>query len=311
MTENDNKSMIGIMTQSNSEEKKEGSKASTDANSELKTSAQFAIGYLGDALNDENINDVIDDVKPHLIILVGFPKYGKSTFVSSLYHVLLTEGKIGENKFIDSDTILGFERRIFVRRYEKIFKKRSNRTALLENYFLTLDFVDNNEEQKKLIISDRSGEAYERYCGDASEMRGDRALKYANHIVFFLDASKLLSVNILTERNLIKQLINRFNSEGVLNHDLTIDAIFNKIDIVKDNNNIERYRINKDTIIKTIETEGNLKVNKIFEINSNKTEDNTDLRNLFAYFIDSCNSYCMDGNEEEINQLDWTKKKLN
>lgn len=309
MTEN--KSMIGIMTQSSTDETKEEAKVSTDANSELKTSAQLAIGYLGDALNDENINDVIDDVKPHLIILVGFPNYGKSTFVSSLYHILLTEGKIGENKFVDSDTILGFERRIFVRRYEKKFNKRFNRTALLENYFLTLDFVDNNKEQKKLIISDRSGEAYERYCSNASEMREDRAIKYANHIVFFLDASKLITPNILTEQNLIKQLIIRFNSEGVLNQNTIIDVIFNKIDIVKKHNKKEKYEINKHSITNIIKTEGNLNINKIFEINSNTTEDNPNLRNMFAYFVNSCNSYSMDRNEEEINQLDWTKSKFN
>lgn len=309
--EKENKSMIGIMTQSNPKEVKDEAKASTGTNNGLKAGAQSTIGYLGDALNDENINDVIDEVKPHLIILVGFPKYGKSTFVSSLYHILLTEGGIGENKFVDSDTILGFERRIFVRRYEKKFKKRSNRTALLENYFLTLDFVDKNNGQKKLIISDRSGEAYERYCGNAVEMRDDRAIKYANHIVFFLDASKLLVSNILTEHNLIKQLINRFNCEGVLNSNTTIDVIFNKIDIVGDGKKRERYETNKRAVINTIETDGGVEINIFFEINSSITEDNPELRNLFAYFVDSCNSFCTDGNEEEINQLDWAKDKLN
>jgi GTPase involved in cell partitioning and DNA repair len=310
--EKENKSMIGIMTQSDTDEVKGENKVLTGVNAnELKTSTQSTIGYLGDALNDDNINDVIGEIRPHLVILVGFPKYGKSTFVSSLYHVLLTEGKIGENKFVDSDTILGFERRIFVRRYEKNFKKRLNRTALLENYFLTLDFIDKNKEQKKLIISDRSGEAYERYCSNAVEMREDRALKYANHIVFFLDASTFLVSNNLMEHTLIRQLINRFNSEGILKPNMTIDIIFNKIDTVEESKKGERYEKNKEAIINTIETDGNIKINRVFEINSNITEGNIDLHNLFAYFVNSCNSFCIDENEEETNQLDWTKNKLN
>lgn len=309
--ENDNKSMIGIMTQSDTVEENGEVKVLTGTNSgSLKTGDQSIVGYLGDALNDENINNIIDEVSPHLIVLVGFPKYGKSTFVSSLYHVLLTEGKIGKNKFVDSDTIVGFERRTFVRRYEKNYKKRLNRTTLLENYFLTLDFVDQNENQKKLIISDRSGEAYERYCGNVAEMREDQAIKYANHIVFFLDASKLLVSNILTEHNLIRQLINRFNSEGVLKTNIMIDIIFNKIDTVREGQKRERYERNKSTIVSTIETDGNIKINKIFEINSSITEDNPDLRNLFTYLVDSHNSFCTN-EEEKFEQLDWVKDKLN
>ena len=52
--------------------------------------------YYGDALNDDNVNDIIDDVVPHVVVIIGFPKYGKSTFVASLYHAVLTIGKIGK-----------------------------------------------------------------------------------------------------------------------------------------------------------------------------------------------------------------------
>ena len=38
-----------------------------------------------DAMNDGNINMVLNNVKPELIVLMGFSDYGKSTFVGSLY----------------------------------------------------------------------------------------------------------------------------------------------------------------------------------------------------------------------------------
>lgn len=72
--------------------------------------------YYGDALNDDNVNDIIDDVVPHVVVIIGFPKYGKSTFVASLYHAVLTVGKIGKFRFVDSDTITGFERRAQIRK---------------------------------------------------------------------------------------------------------------------------------------------------------------------------------------------------
>lgn len=46
-----------------------------------------------DAMNDGNINMVLNNVKPELIVLLGFSDYGKSTFVGSLYHYLLKNGK--------------------------------------------------------------------------------------------------------------------------------------------------------------------------------------------------------------------------
>ena len=30
--------------------------------------------YYGEALNDINVNDLVDDTIPHVVILVGFPK---------------------------------------------------------------------------------------------------------------------------------------------------------------------------------------------------------------------------------------------
>ena len=305
----ENNQIIGLMTQSDVDDTSQKNKGLIGSDiSILDVNEKSFTGYLGDALNDSNINSVIDEIPPHLIILVGFPKHGKSTFVSSLYHVVLTEGKIGENKFIDSDTILGFERRVFVRRYEQNFKKRLNRTSLLENYFLTLDFIDKNSNRKKLVISDRSGEAYKQYCDNVDEMREDQAIGHANHIVFFLDASKLLNVNTITDCNLIKQLIGRFKNAKIINPSVTFDLIFNKIDTIQGKE--DRYKKNKREIIEAIKTEGDIKINREFEINSDKTEDNSDLRDVFSYFVDSCNSVSVKKDESVANQLDWVKCKL-
>ena len=68
-----------------------------------------------DAMNDGNINMVLNNVKPELIVLLGFSDYGKSTFVGSLYHYLLKTGSIDGYELYDSDTFSGFERRFYLR----------------------------------------------------------------------------------------------------------------------------------------------------------------------------------------------------
>ena len=96
--------------------------------------------YYGDALNDSNINDIVGESQPHVVVLVGFPKYGKSTFVASFYHAVMTTGQIGKYKFVDSDTLVGFERRAYIRQAELRIKKRLDRTPMYADYFLSLLF---------------------------------------------------------------------------------------------------------------------------------------------------------------------------
>lgn len=68
-----------------------------------------------DAMNDENINMVLNNVRPELIILLGFEDYGKSTLVGSIYNYLLNTGSIEGYDLYDSDTFAGFERRFYLR----------------------------------------------------------------------------------------------------------------------------------------------------------------------------------------------------
>lgn len=303
-----NDGILGLVTKPESGITPSVTKGSQESTSERNSTTARIISdtYLGDALNDDNINNVINKAQPHLAVLVGFPEYGKSTFVSSLYHVLLTEGRIGDYKFVNSDTILGFERRTFVRRYENDSKRRLNRTALLENYFLTIDFLDNNNQLRQLVVSDRSGEAYKEYCDRADSLRQDKAIKHTNHLIFFLDATKIDVLNIVSLRSNIKQLVKRFNAESVIREGLVIDVIFNKIDKVKYDG--ENYRSNKNEIITVIESESQLKINKCFEINSDKTFDNDDLKKVFIYLVESCD-FSLRKQDSDIS-LDWVKNIL-
>lgn len=255
----------------------------TNNSPEPKPKAQDS-NYYADALNDNNVNEIIGDEIPHVIILIGFPEYGKSTFVASLYHKILTDGKIGKYKFIDSDTLVGFERRALIRKLETHVKERIDRTPVYADYFLSLLFEnEENHDKTKIVISDRSGEAYKEYTTSESAINGDKALKYASHIVFFLDATKIASDDFYDTLNDLRQLVTRMYNYGVFNTNKVIDIVYNKIDRI-DQNSTEAFNANKD-IIERIITQ-RTKINESFKINSKSIVNNSELNSFFQHLID-------------------------
>ena len=187
--------------------------------------------YYGDALNDTNINEVVGDEIPHVVILVGFPKYGKSTFVASLYHKVLTTGCVGDYMFVDSDTLAGFERRAQVRDIELKIKDRIDRTPVYADYFLSMLFVHSLTKKRiKLVLSDRSGENYLRYAKSETDINQDLVLKNAVHIIFFLDASKIASDKMFDLQDDLSDLILRMNKYGAFDGEKFVDIVYNKAD---------------------------------------------------------------------------------
>lgn len=112
-----------------------------------------------DALDDDNVNQVVKDVVPHVVTFLGFAEFGKSTFVGSFYHYLMSNGIIGDFTFYDSDTFSGFERRTYIRNAKLDGVKRSLRTTEIDGYYLSLHF-ERDGHHFQLVLSDRSGETY-------------------------------------------------------------------------------------------------------------------------------------------------------
>ncbi|WP_300914844.1 TRAFAC clade GTPase domain-containing protein [Bacteroides acidifaciens] len=257
--------------------------------------------YYGDALKDSNVNEIIGEEIPHVIILVGFPEYGKSTFVASLYHKILTEGRIGQYKFIDSDTLVGFERRALIRKYEIQVNERVDRTPIYAGYFLSLLFEHEvTKEKTKIVISDRSGETYRSYTNHESEIKNDKALQFASHIVFFLDATKIASDNFFDTKGELRQLVIRMYNYGVFNTNKIIDLVYNKIDCITEVNK-ETFNTNKVQVEEIISKR--TRISGTFEISSKQAITNIELNNYFKHLIDVVQR------EQEIS--DEAQQKLN
>lgn len=280
-----------------------------DTSELLVTKPKLSGRYYSDALDDSQINGIIRSVNPHLITLIGFSEFGKSTFVASMYHRAMTQGQIDGYDFYDSDTFSGFERRAYIRDVGLKPNKRFNRTTNNEGYFLTMYFKKDNENLL-LVISDRSGETYRNeYTSNAEAVKADKSLIYNKHIVFFIDVSALIiDKNYLGFKSKFNTLISRLYSADVFKNKKIIDVIFNKIDLLdKENENAcQLFESNAKEVIQIIEDTSQAKINRQFKICSNNMEDNHDLYEVFDYFVESCKLV----NMPTASEIDWINSKV-
>ena len=275
----------------------------------LATKTKLGGRFYSDALDDSQINGIIRSINPHLITLIGFSEFGKSTFVASMYHRVMTQGQIDGYDFYDSDTFSGFERRAYIRDVGLKLNKRFNRTTNTEGYFLNMYFKKGNEKLL-LVISDRAGETYRNeYTTNANAVKADKSLIYNKHIVFFIDVSALIiDKNYLGFKSKFNTLISRFYSADVFKNKKIIDVIFNKIDLLdkEDKNACQLFESNAKEIIQIIEETSQTKINKQFKICSNNMADNHDLYEVFDYFVESCRLI----NTPTLSDIDWINTKM-
>lgn len=261
-----------------------------------------------DALDDEEVNKVVGNVVPHVVTLIGFVDFGKSTFVGSLYHYLMVNGGIAGYTFYDSDTFSGFERRTYIRNAKLNPKTRSLRTTELEGYFLSLHF-EKNKKTYELVLSDRSGETYgKNYIADEAKLKADKGLKNSKHLVFFIDASVFINISkSVNFNNRFNKLLTRMDDAGFFNGGLTIDIIFNKMDLINKTEDVSKKKFmnGADTLIKKIESKAQQKINMKFEISSIEVNGNQSLEDVFKYLVNCC-----DGKKTCNPKVDWVAELL-
>lgn len=205
-----------------------------------------------DAMNDEIINSVLNDVKPELIVLIGFADYGKSTFVGSLYHYLMKVGCSEGYHLYDSDTYSGFERRFYLRniKNDENTKSKILRTEEEDGYMLTLNFYHpSSREKKQIVISDRPGETYKKYVDTKTVIKKDLSLPRAQRVLLFVDSVQICDDwDVLQER--FRLLFTGLKENDKMPVDATYDIIFNKIDLItRDPNKQALFNIIKPNVI--------------------------------------------------------------
>lgn len=270
--------------------------------------------YYCDAMNDGNINMVLNNVKPELIVLIGFSSYGKSTFVGSLYYYLLTKGDVGGYELYDSDTFSGFERRLYLRniKNDETAKSKTLRTEEEDEYLLTLTFYNTSlKEKKQLIISDRAGETYKKYVDIKDHIKKDESLPRAQRVLIMMDSTQLQTGWDVQEGR-FRQLFAGLKECGKMPKEASFTLLFNKIDLVRGNAELKSaYESEKDTVVNFFRTELELGEEKldVREIDSKHIHNNTEFETLVSDLIKKDDT--SKAEEQRLKKsLDWVGEKL-
>ena len=235
--------------------------------------------FIGEALNDdEKLNLLMTDTKPYITILVGFEEYGKTSFVATCYHIMLTDGGIGEYKFCDSDTLVGLERRSFMRRFNAAMESvppSTKRTIRGEAHLLTFHLAKDGNE-KITIFSDHSGEDYRKYANHKDEIKNDVLIQNADRILFFVDIPSLLDTRFLRMMQDYKNLLSNMKSADIFRPQTKITLLFNKIDIINDDATKERYEEKKKVLIPIFRSIIGINEIETIELTSNNIDKSDD-----------------------------------
>lgn len=209
--------------------KQEESSQIKDAVTETASAPQNAPrAFYNDALTEEEVNALVMDCKPELIALLGLSEYGKSTFVGSLFF-LLQQGKC-EYTLYDSDTFVGFERRLFQRKINAQGKSNTQRTRIDEPQFLTMYLKDKKGNKRIVVLSDKAGEQYNAYKSQEEAVKSDKTLRNANKFLIFVDAENFANAKYYSMKDNLELLFQRLSTNNKLPRNAKVYILFNKID---------------------------------------------------------------------------------
>lgn len=205
---------------------------SETAPSSTPTQASSTSSYYLDAMDETEVNRLVRSLRPELIVLLGLNDFGKSTFAGSLYQLLRSRGRIGNYIFIDSETFIGWERRVYLRHIESEGPSTTKRTIRGENAFLHLKMQEvNTKENFEVVISDSSGEVYRDYISNDELIGKDKTIAQADKLLLFVDSTKLYCRSYRSFADDYTSLMRRLKENGKLPSHAIVYLIFNKIDL--------------------------------------------------------------------------------
>lgn len=258
-----------------------------------------------DAKNQTNLNDFIDTEKPKLVALVGFVGVGKSTFIGSLYQQLIMNLDYYGYAFIDSDTYVGFERRVFLRRVNDDNTSGTKRNILGENDILHIKLKSNKGPKYHILVSDKAGETYQKYLSSDEAVEGDLVLKNAELIIFFIDgdadSSGLAKHNLIIDN--YSSMLTRLKEQKKIGETSNYIIVFTKIDKVTNDERKVKLAAREKEIVALFEEKIGVAAEQIYKVNSTDLNDKA-LNEVFALLLAPIVS------TDAPKGLDWAKIEI-
>ncbi len=190
------------------------------------------LSYRYDALREADVNNLPSAERPTLVTLFGISECGKTTFVGSLFAILRRRPTLLNATVIDSDTLTGFERRVHLRFLSESGQSVIQRTLRKAGSLLNVVIGDEKGDNLHMfIVSDLAGEVYKDAISNRDLVLQQKAVKYADKLVVFVDVEALLNVKTYNSyKSNFKSLLNRFKENNMLPAEAEVFLAFNKYD---------------------------------------------------------------------------------
>lgn len=258
-----------------------------------------------DAKSQQELNEFVDNEKPKLVALVGFADFGKSTFIGALYQQLIEKLNYKGYAFVDSETYVGFERRVFLRRVNGENISDTKRNILKENDILHLKLRSDKGYSHQILISDKAGETYSKYISSDEEIGRDIVLEKADLVIIFVDAE--VDSRSLAEHNLIvekyESLLLRLKTQKKMSTATSYVVVFTKADMVTATERKKKLTDRREQLCKKFTEVIGSKPVDIYEVNSKALEHEA-LNSVFERIISPKQQ--VDGPKE----IDWVKMEI-
>ena len=264
--------------------------------------------FYSDALTEMTINNIADGKRLLVVALVGFAKYGKTTFVSSLYYQFLTNVEFCDHIMYDSDTYVGFEKRLLIRSTKTPLDENQKRTLKGENSLLTMTLKPKNGDAFKFVVSDKSGEDYDSFSIEAGDVEDNKILSVANQILLFVDSTILL--NKVADINFhYKGLLEELAKSDLIKPSTALRIVFNKVDEIPTDDDVIKQKF------EGLKSEFEKKLSDYFPNNSILISeiDSTGASDNFKSIKELCQELlALDnhGGDKAKEILDWVKKEM-
>jgi len=189
----------------------------------------------GDIMHLADVIQLLRAEQPRIVALVGEQQAGKTTLLASIYH-LYCKGTCAGHRFAGSQTLTAFAKRHHLSLLGSgrtvPTTPRTSRDDPVGFLHLMLRPTAGGE-LLHLLVSDRSGEAFDAARTDTALIGELVEIRHASRVCFLLDGARLLSDDqraAYTRR--FKQMIRALHDNGALPQGVPIEILTTKIDKV-------------------------------------------------------------------------------
>lgn len=185
-----------------------------------------------EAIKKEEVSDFRGQVRTKTVVLVGEQKAGKTTLLASLFGQFC-EGPVGPFTFAESRTLLAFaERRHLALEKSRRRSPSAPRTSRADPvHFFHLGVADQLGQRFNILISDRSGEAFDAARKNTQLLSKLEELQMADFVCFLLDAGKLTNIETRAGyKRKFRETIRALNDNGVIPSEAKVEVLVTKLD---------------------------------------------------------------------------------